>query len=132
MAIFDGQKPLKLVGAIAGSGLSASTAAYRFVKFSADNTVVLCSGTTDIPCGVLQAPAPAGDPVEVVVIGQTFLQADASISVPGVIATSADGQAQTAVSTQYVAGQAVSIAGGTAAGNLISAVVNCAAPSIKA
>lgn len=129
---FDGGKALKLSGVIAGAGLSGATAQYKFVKISADNTVVLCSGITDVPVGVLQAPVPAGDPADVLVIGETLLQADASITAGAPIATSLDGQAQTAVSTQYVAGQAINVAGATSAGGLITAVVNCAAPSIKA
>lgn len=131
---FSGQMPLKLVGAIAGAGCTAATAQYRFVKLSADLTVVPCTATTDVPIGVLQAPVPAtGDPADVLVSGQTMLQADASITIgstTGLIATSADGQAQTAVATQYVAGQAVSIAGATTAGTLITAMIDCAAPTV--
>jgi len=129
---FQGALPLKLSGAKAGAGLSGATAQYKFVKLSADNTVVLCSGTTDVPIGVLQAPAATGDPVEVVVVGETIVQAGGSITAGAAIATNASGQAQTAVSTQTVVGAAVNVAGGTSAGNEITAVVNCASPSIKA
>lgn len=131
--MFDGAKPLKYSGLIAGAGLTATTTQYRFVKFSADNTVVLCAATTDKACGVLQAPAIAtGEPVEVVFGGETLLQADASITAGDPIAPSADGQAQTAVSAQYTCGLAVNVAGATTAGNLITAVVNCANPLVKA
>lgn len=130
--MFQAQMPLKLAGAIAGAGLSGTTAQYKFVKISADNTVVLCAATTDIPIGVLQAPVAAGDPADVVVIGETLVQADASITAGAPIATSSDGQAQTAVSTQYPVGQAVNVAGATTAGNLLTAVINCASPVVKA
>lgn len=134
MAVFDGAKPQKLVGCVAGSGLTATTVPYRFVKISADGTVVLCAATTDVPVGVIQQPVIAtGDPVDVVVSGQTLLQADASITIGttnGVLATSGDGQAQTAVAGQYVVGQAISISGATTAGTLINALVDCAAPTL--
>lgn len=131
--MFEGAMPLKLAGAKAGAGLTVSSAQYKFVKFSADNTVVLCSATTDIPCGVLQAPVGAtGDPVDVVAVGATLLQAGASIAAGVIIATNASGQAQTAVSTQYPVGVAVNVAGATSAGNLLTANVNCASPVVKA
>lgn len=118
-------------GVVAGAGCTGATAQYRFVKFSADGTVIPCAATTDLPAGVLQQVVPAtGDPATVCYDGQTMLQADASITVPAQIATSADGQAQTAVAGQYVAGQAISIAGATTAGTLITAVVSCGAPTL--
>lgn len=133
MGPFNGAMPLKYSGVISGSGCTAATAQYRFVKFSADNTVVPCAATTDIPCGVLQAPCVAtGDPVEVVYGGETMLQADASTTAGTPIACSADGQAQTAVAGQYVVGVPVNVAGATTAGTLITAVINCAAPIAKA
>lgn len=130
--MFQGQMPLKLSGAVAGAGLTSQAACqYRFVKLSADNTVVLCAATTDVPIGVLQAPVAAtGDAVDVVVIGETMLQADTTIVFAVPIATSADGQGQTAVAGQYVVGVAVKIAGATTAATLITAVVNCANPTV--
>lgn len=132
--MFQGQMPLKLTGAISGAGLtSQALAQYIFVKMSADNTVVPCAATTDIPIGVCQAPVAAtGDPVDVVVVGETLLQASASVTAGGIIATDADGQAQTAVATQYPVGRAINVAGATTAGTLITAVVNCASPTVKA
>ena len=130
---FAGGQALKYSGLVAGAGLTASTVQYRFVKISADNTVVLCAATTDVPCGVIQAPVQAtGDPVEVVYEGETMLQADASITAGNVISTSADGQAQAAVTAQYIAGLAINIAGATTAGTLVTAVVSCAKPVLKA
>lgn len=133
MGIFNGAAPLKYSGLIAGAGLTAATMQYKFVKFSADNTVVACAATTDIPCGVLQAPVQAtGDPVEVIYGGETLLQAAASITAGAPIATAAAGTAQTAVATQYPVGVAVNVAGATTAGTLITAIVNCANPIVKA
>ena len=129
---FDGQQ-MKASGLIAGSGLTGATAQYKFVKMSADNTVVLCSGVNDVPIGVLQEVPPAtGDPVDVCTVGQTMVQAGASLSAGNIIATNASGQAQVAVSGQIAAGQVLNVSGATSAGNLITAYVNLAAPSIKA
>lgn len=133
MANVFGGTSQRYSGVIAGAGLTAATAQYKFVKFSADNTVVLCAATTDIPCGVLQEPAVAtGDPVDVIFNGETSLQAGASVSAGGPLACDANGRAQAAVATQYVAGQAVNVGGATTAGTLITAVVDCGAPTLKA
>lgn len=130
--VFSGKK-LTLSGVIAGAGCTAATAAYRFVKFSADNTVVPCTATTDIPCGILQEPVPAtGDPATVVFFGESMLQADASMTYAYQVATSSDGQGQQAVATQYVVGQVVNVGGATTAGTLVTVMVNCASPSVKA
>lgn len=131
--MFQGQMPVKLTGAVAGAGLTGAAVQYTFVKISADNTVVQCAGATDVPIGVLQAPVAAtGDPVDVVVVGETLIQADASVTAGDIIQTSADGQAKTCVSTGYPVGRAVNVAGATTAGNLFTAVVNCASPTVKA
>lgn len=129
----SGQFPLKLSGCKAGAGLTSQASQYKFVKFSANRTVVLCAGATDIPCGVIQAPvANTGDPVDVVVVGQTYVQADVTLAAGNIIMTSADGQAAVAASTGYPVGVVVSVADGTAAGNLVEALVNCASPVVKA
>ena len=133
MANVFGGASLKYSGVISGAGCTAATAQYKFVKFSADNTVVPCAATTDIPCGVLQAPCvTTGDPVEVVYLGETPLQAAASITAGGQIATAAAGTGQAAVTAQYIVGVAVNVAGATTAGTLITALVNCCSPVLKA
>ena len=134
MGIFEGSPALRYSGLVAGTGMSGASAQYKFVKFSADNTVVLCAATTDIPAGVLQEPVyvsnsvSAGDAIDVVYCGQTLVQAGASITAGTPISTNASGQAQAAVAGQYVVGVAVNVAGATTAGTLITAVINCAAP----
>lgn len=130
--MFDGQKPIKLTGAKAGAGLTGATVQYKFVKLSADNTVVLCAATTDKPCGVLQAPAYAtGDAVDVVVAGETNVQADVSLTAGQCIGTAVDGQAAVVEpnnsGTRFVAGFVANVAGATSAGNLVTAVVDCIA-----
>lgn len=129
----SGGAPLRYSGVVAGAGLTAATAQYKFVKFSADNTVVLCAATTDIPCGILQEPAAAtGDPVDVIYGGSSPLQAGTSVTTGVPLGTNASGQAQTAVATQYPVAVATNVAGATTAGTLITVVVNCANPIVKA
>lgn len=133
--MFEGSKTLKLTGGKAGAGLTGATVQYKFVKMSADQTVVLCAAATDRPIGVLQAPVVAtGDPVEVVVQGETLVQADVALVFGYGIGTAATGRAghfETSISggaqnIYYIAGMVVNVAGGTSAGNLVTAVINCA------
>lgn len=132
-SVQSGAAPLRYSGIIAGAGLTAATAQYKFVKFSADNTVVLCAATTDIPCGILQEPAVAtGEPVDVVYGGSSLLQASASMTAGVPISTNASGQGQTAVATQYPVGIPTNVGGATTAGTLVTVVVNCANPIVKA
>ncbi len=133
---FSGQQPVMLTGGKAGAGLTVASCQYKFVKLSADGqTVVLCAGATDKPIGVIQAPVVAtGDPVTVCVVGETQIQADAALAFGYGIGTSADGQAahyESSISggaqnIYYLAGMVVNVAGGTSAGNLITAIINCA------
>ena len=127
---FEG-KQITLSGLIAGASLVASSTQYKFVKISADNTCVLCAATTDVPCGILQAPAATtGDPVTVCVAGESMLQAGGSITAGNQVSTNASGQGQTAVAGQYVVAQAINIAGATTAGTLITVTVNCLNPTL--
>ena len=76
------------------AGADLSAAQYKFVYLSADNTVSVCSATTQIPIGVLQnAPSAAGQAAQVRVFGKTKLQADEAMSYGQLVRTSADGQA---------------------------------------
>ena len=120
-------------GLISGEDLSASTVQYKFVKLSADRTVVVCSGATDKPIGVLQAPTPTsatGQAVTVVGFGVTNIQADASLTAGNLIGTSADGQADAKTpgtdTTEYICGTVLDVSGGTTAGNYVTAFINCA------
>lgn len=125
---FEGQMPVKLTGAKLGATIVAADQ-YKFVKLNADNQVILCAATTDKPIGVLQAPGASGDAADVVVVGQTLVQADASLTAGNSIGTSVDGQAAAytaADTTKHIVGQVTAVAGGTTAGNLITAVINCA------
>jgi len=126
---------LCIPGLVSGEDLSATTAQYKFVKLSADRTVVLCTGATDVPIGVLQAPTPTAvypQAVTVCSCGITKLRADASLTYGNAIGTSADGEADAKAvgvdTTEYIVGQVLEVAGGTTAGNYITAVIDCASP----
>lgn len=117
---------------IAISGLKAGAAIvaadnYKFVKMSADRTVILCAGVTDIPIGVIQnAPVDSGDAVTVVALGVTKVQGDADLAAGNQIGTSADGQAAAytvADTTKHRVG--VVILGNSAAAGLATAWVVC-------
>jgi hypothetical protein len=113
--------------AVAAADLSAKQ--YRFVKFTANRTVDVCAAATDKPCGVLQNKPASGQVAEVGYLGETKLEADASLTAGTLIGTSADGQADAKVpgtdTTEYIAGQIVQGAG--AAGEIGTALINCAA-----
>jgi hypothetical protein len=75
-------------------------------------------------------PSAAGQPVIVMSIGISTVSADAALAVDTLIGTSADGQADAKVpgtdTTEYVCG--VVLEASTAAGDHISALINCATP----
>ena len=114
---------------IAGADLSAKQ--YFFVKMSADNTCVLCSGATDVPIGVLQNSPISGGEASVTVIGGTKVVASASIAAGVKIGTDSSGKADAKVAgtdtTEYTVGQVLLAAGGD--GEFLTAVVNCASPN---
>lgn len=124
----EGAQPLKS-SFIAGGDLSAKQ--YCFVKLSADKTVVVCAGATDVPVGVLQNNPVSGQTAEVCVIGETKVSGDADLDYGMLIGTSADGQADRKIpgtdTTEYVVG--VVKTGNTAAGGVVTAFVNCASPA---
>lgn len=102
---------------------------YRFVKISADNTVIECAGATDVPIGIAQEAGASGGPgVEVCIVGITKVDSDAALTAGNRIGTSADGQADAKTAgtdtTEYVAGTV--IIGSGAAGGFATAVINCA------
>lgn len=124
---FEGPQ-VKWPALVAGADLSSNQ--FYFVKLSAAKTVVACSAVTDVPIGVLQNAPASGEAAEVCAVGMTKVSADAAISAGAVIGTSADGQAETKAlgtdTTEHFAGQAITAA--SAAGDIITAVVNCINP----
>lgn len=120
---------VKLVGHTAGADLSSKQ--YHLVKLAANKTVAVCAAVTDVPIGVLQNTPAAGQAAEVTIIGISKVVADANLATTDLIGTSADGQAAKKTpgtdTTNYVIGQVLEE--NTAAGGLITAVINCAAPA---
>jgi hypothetical protein len=115
------------ITAVAGADLSA--AQYKFVKWSSGN-VVVCSATTDVPCGVLQNNPTSGQEAEITVVGGTKIVGSASISVGALVGTTTAGKAAALTvgtdTTKYVAGTIISAPG--ADGEIGTALINCAAP----
>lgn len=108
-----------------------STKQFYFVKLSAANTVTVCNGATDVPCGILQnKPSAAGRPAVVRMFGISKVSADAAITVGSLVGTSADGQADIKLAgtdtTQYVVGVALTACSN--AGEIVEVSLNCMNP----
>lgn len=114
----------------AGEDLSA--AQYKFVKLdAATGNVVACSDVTDIPAGVLQNNPVSGEVAEVLITGGTKIKAGGSASPGDLINTSASATAVKLTagptgSTNYVVGRFLTDA---AAGQIVTAAINCANPA---
>lgn len=115
---------------VAGADYSASANQYKFVKLSANNTIVLCAGTTDKPIGVLQNTPASGGAADVMLMGISKVQGDVDLAYADLIGTSADGQAAVLVAgtdtTKYVVGTV--LVDNSAAAGLITAAINCINP----
>lgn len=113
---------------VAATDLSAKQ--YQFVKLNASGQAAAISAITDVPVGVLQNDPAAGAEAEVLVSGGTKLVAGEAISLPAFLSVTAAGKADKIAvtdTTQFVVGQAITSA--SAADEIITAVVNCAAPT---
>lgn len=115
-------------GLVAGADYSAAANQYKFVKMSAAKTVVLCTGVTDKPIGVLQNTPASGAAATVCCIGVTKVQGDADLGYGDSVGTSSDGQAAPYVAgtdtTKYIVG--LVIEDNAAAAGLATVVINCA------
>lgn len=113
----------------AGADLSAKQ--YHLVKFSADNTVVLCSALTDKPCGVLQDNPTVGQACQVLATGITKVAVNgvSALLAGQAVGTAADGKAVKKIALTdigcYVVGQVVK---GGAIGTVATAMISCASP----
>jgi hypothetical protein len=126
-------------GLVAGAGLTdtvSPSVQFKFVKLSADRTVVLVSAVTDKPIGVLQAPVKAtGDPVTVMASGISKVRLAAASPVAGdIIGGDVDGQAASIsipTATSYQAGCLIeaNASGAVASGVIGTALIDCIAPS---
>jgi hypothetical protein len=114
----------------AGADLSALQ--YTFVKQNSSSQVVAVAAATDIPIGVLQNAPLSGEEAEILVVGGTKLKAGATITqgTHFLIGTTSTGTATPLAAgtdtTKYVVASPLSSA---ASGDIMSALVNCVAPS---
>jgi len=129
---WEGMQPV-LIGHLVASG-DLSAAQYKFVKMTSATAVVVCTAATDRPIGVLQNKPTNGQLATIVAVGVTKLQADASLAFDVAIGTSADGQADAKVAgtdtTEYTVGRVIE--GASNAGEIITALINCANPARSA
>lgn len=115
---------------VAGADLSALQ--YTFVKQNSSGQVVAVAAATDIPLGVLQNAPTSGQEAEVLVVGGTKLKAGATVTLGThfILGTTSAGAATPLAAgtdtTKYILGVPLATA---ASGDVMSAVINCAAPS---
>jgi hypothetical protein len=113
---------------VADGDLSASQ--YRFVKLSTTDKVAVCTGATDIPIGVLQNAPTSGQEAEVLIIGGTKIEAGEALAIGDALGIVANGRGAAAnTTTEYTLGTV--LAAVAAAGEVATAVINCANPVIR-
>jgi len=110
----------------ASGDLSASQ--YKFVKLDTNGRVVVCTGVTDKPIGILQdKPGALGRACQVMVSGVSKVQGDANLTKGDQVGTSADGQAAAYVpgtdTTKYIVGEVLE--DNSAAAGLATIAFNC-------
>lgn len=124
------EMPVLVASLKAGADLSAASAQFKHVKYSAANTVVLCAAATDVPAGILQNRPASGETASVLIIGISKVRGDADLAVGNLIGPSGDGEADAKTpgtdTTEYVSG--IVIDDNTAAGGYVTAAINCANP----
>lgn len=113
------------------AGADLSTHQYKFVEIGAGGLVTLCNAATDKPIGVLQNAPLSGQEAEIVVNGGTKVVSSANIAVGALIGTDNAGKADAKTpgtdTTEFVVGTVILTA--AADGEILTAVVACAAPS---
>jgi hypothetical protein len=112
----------------AGADLSAKQ--YTFVKISGTG-VIAAAAATDIPVGVLLNDPASGETAAVAVSGVVKVKASAAITAGALFGTTSTGTAVTLAAgtdtTKFILGRAITAAG--AAGDIITAAINCASPA---
>lgn len=91
---------------------SAALTKHRAVKLSGAQTVAPAAATTDVCIGVVDvdvsaAEVTAGKTFKVQALGVAWMEAAAAITQGAAVAPSANGRAQTAVTTQFAIGRAL-------------------------
>ncbi len=119
---------IKIPGLTASADLSAKQ--YFFVKLSGEQTVTVCSASTDTPIGVLQNAPGSASAAEVVCFGITKVIGSADLNFGDKIGTGSGGHAvaKTAGTVGYIVGQV--IRGNSAASGYLTAAIDCIAPAL--
>lgn len=124
------EMPLMNVTMEAGEDLSAASVIGKIVKFDTNGRVVVCTGVTDKPVGILQDNANSsavGSSVTVMVAGISKVQGDADLSIGDLFGTSADGQAAAYApgtdTTKYILGRVWK--DNSAAGGFATVIFSC-------
>ena len=111
-----------------------SSSQFLFVKTDADGKVNVCTALTDRPIGVLQNKPTSGQAATVMVVGLTKIVTDAALDEHNIIGPAADSKANKKIpgtdSNEYMSGTMLTATGG--AGEIGTAVINCASPSYLA
>jgi len=111
-----------------------SSSQYLFVKTDANGKVNVCTAITDRPIGVLQNKPTSGQAAAVMVVGCTKIVTDAALDEHNIIGPAADSKANKKIpgtdNNEYMSGTMLTATGG--AGEIGTAVINCAAPSYLA
>jgi hypothetical protein len=117
------------ISRVAGADLSAKQ--YHFVEMDSAGLVTACNGAGDLPIGVLQNAPIAGQEAEVLVVGGTKVVAGEAVTTASIIGTSATGTAVAKdTTTNYRVGRVID-ATGAADGVTVSAIINCASPTLQ-
>lgn len=104
------------------AGESLTTKQYYFVKLSADNTVVLCSGATDVPIGVLQNKPASGQTARVRMLGISRVVSSGNIGFGVAIGTDANGKAVAKTTNKDIA-PGIVLQGATQDGEVLTASI---------
>jgi len=111
-----------------------SSSQYLFLKTDANGKVNVCTAITDRPIGVLQNKPASGEAATVMVVGCTKIVTDAALDEHNIIGPAADSKANKKIpgtdSNEYMSGTMLTATGG--AGEIGTAVINCASPSYLA
>jgi hypothetical protein len=116
------------------AGESFATAQYKFAVLSANNTAIIGTNLTDIPCGVIQDKAPINAPSTVMVTGITKLQVGAggALAAGNLVGCDAEGCGVVVdpdgANDYYYVGQCIE---GAAANGIATVLINCATPVIQ-
>jgi hypothetical protein len=116
------------------AGESLTTKQFYFAKISADNTCVMATELTDIPCGIIQNNPASGEATEIMVNGvsKVLVGAGGAVTAGQLVGCDADGKLVVVdpdgVADYYFVGQVLEGAG---AAEYATILFNCMTPVIQ-